>query len=194
MDEYQQAIAADQIIDLNVNESDWNPQDHRFSQDEDNMLDFEGKIIDSKCRKRNSFETDKSAKYQLSKFNVMPEDEHLVAKVSQYSVNNGSAKTLPENKCYDPMQPEMRYSDGTLDDGLFAEILVECVAMSKFSRSVQSNVSVVSMDHAKGISPQELVKVFCIDIQTAKQTLRNTSQRFKRSKNLTLHRRYCTND
>ena len=52
VDEYQQAMAADLIIDLNVNEPEWDPSDHRFSQDEDNMLDFEGKIIDPKYRTR----------------------------------------------------------------------------------------------------------------------------------------------
>ena len=47
-----QAMAADLIIDLNVNEPKWDPSDNRFSQDEDNMLDFEGKIIDPKYRTR----------------------------------------------------------------------------------------------------------------------------------------------
>ena len=31
IDEYQQAMLSDQIIDLNVNEADWNTQDHQIS-------------------------------------------------------------------------------------------------------------------------------------------------------------------
>ena len=68
MDEYQQAMAADEIIDLNVNESDWDPKDYRFSQDEDNMLDFEGKMIDPKYRKRVLLGNDE---YNISMVNVL---------------------------------------------------------------------------------------------------------------------------
>ena len=195
MDEYQQAMASDQIIDLNVNESDWNPQDHQFAQDEENMLDFEGKMINPKYRKRMLLDNNiKCVKYQLSKVNVMPEDDYLVAKVAQLSVNDGGAQALPDNKCYDPQQPELRYLDETLDDRQFAENLVERVALSKFQGAIGSKTSAISMSKPKGISPEELAKVFRIDLPTAKQTLRNTSQRLKRSKNLTLHRRYRTND
>ena len=127
LDEYQQAMAADQIIDLNVNESEWNPQDYRFSQDEANMLDFEGKMIEPQYRTRYLLDerTDDELQYQMSKVNVIHEDDHLVAKVSQMSLNDGKAQTFPDNKCCDPMQIELRNLDPTLDERQFAEDLVE---------------------------------------------------------------------
>lgn len=196
LDEYQQAMAADQIIDLNVNESEWNPQDYRFSQDEANMLDFEGKMIEPQYRTRYLLDerTDDELQYQMSKVNVIHEDDHLVAKVSQMSLNDGKAQTFPDNKCCDPMQIELRNLDPTLDERQFAEDLVERVALSKYQLAIGSKVSMVSMDSVKGINPHDLARVFRIDLPTAKRTVNNTSQRLKRSKNLTLHRRYRTND
>lgn len=195
LDEYQQAMAMDQIIDLNVNEADWDPRDYRYSQDEDNMLDFEGKIIEPKYRTRTLLDkNDNEDQYDISVVNVIHESNHIVSKVSQHSVNDGKAQDFPDNTCCDPFQPALRALDPNLDERMFAENLVERVALSKFQKSVQSKVAAISMQQVKGVSPEELSRVFRIDLQTAKRTIKNTSQRLKRSKNLTLHRRYRTND
>ena len=191
MDEYQQAMAADEIIDLNVNESDWDPKDYRFSQEEDNMLDFEGKMIDPKYRKRVLLGDDE---YNISMVNVIHEDDQVTKRISQESVNDGSAQCLPDNIYCEPLQPALKSLDPNLDDRQFAENLVERAALSKYQVSIQSKISAVSMGPVNGISPEELSKVFRIDLGTAKRTLRNTTQHLKRSKNLTLHRRYRTND
>ncbi len=63
----------------------------------------------------------------------MSEDEYLVAKVSQFSVNNGNGQILPENYCCDLFQPALRSLDETLDHRQFAEDLVERVALNKIS-------------------------------------------------------------
>ena len=89
MDEYQQTMAADEIIDLNVNESDRDLKDHRFSQDEDNMLDFKGKMIDPKYWKRVLLVNDEMEdKYKISMVNVLHEDDQAIKKISQQSVND----------------------------------------------------------------------------------------------------------
>ena len=195
MDEYEQAVSSDQLIDLNVNEAEWNPQDHRFSQEEDNMLDFEGKMIEHKYRKRDLFISEGNEKhYNLSTVNVIPENEHRVAKISQQSVNDGKAQELPENTCCAVSQSMLTSLDPNLDESKFAENLVEHVALSKYQVSVRSKISAMSMGTINGVSPKDLSKVFRIDIPTAKRTLQNTSQRLKRSKNLSLHRRYRSND
>ena len=93
VDEYQQAMTADLIIDLNVNEPKWDPSDNRFSQDEDNMLDFEGKIIDPKYRTRMLLGDDKMKEtYRISAVNVIYEDEDTVSRVLQQNVNDGSGQ------------------------------------------------------------------------------------------------------
>ena len=86
-------MAADLIIDLNVNEPKWDPSDNRFSQDEDNMLDFEGKIIDPKYRTRMLLGDDKMKEtYRISAVNVIHEDEDTVSRVLQQNVNDGSGQ------------------------------------------------------------------------------------------------------
>ena len=93
VDEYQQLMAADLIIDLNVNEPEWDPSDHRFSQDEDNMLDFEGKIIDPKYRTRMLLGDDKMKEmYRISAANVIHEDEDAVSRALGKNMNDGSAQ------------------------------------------------------------------------------------------------------
>ena len=76
----------------------------------------------------------------------------------------------------------------------FAENLIERVTLSKYQVSINSKISAVSTNQVKGVSPKELSRVLKIDLQSSKRTLKNTSQRMKRSKNLTFHRRYGTND
>ena len=66
----------------------------------------------------------------------------------------------------------------------FAENLIERVALSKYQVSINSEISAVSMNQIKGVSPEELSRVFRIDLQSSKRTLKNTSRRMKRSKNL----------
>ena len=104
-------------------------------------------------------------------------------------MNDGSAQCLPDNIYYDPPRPALRSLDQNLDERQFAENLVELATLSKFQVSVQSKISAVSMGPVNGLIPEELSKVFRIGLNTAKRTLRNTTQRLKRSKNLTLHRR-----
>lgn len=72
MDKYQQAMAANEIIDLKINESDCDPKDYHFSQYEDNMLDFEGKMIDPKYRKTVLLGNDEMENgYNISMVNVL---------------------------------------------------------------------------------------------------------------------------
>ena len=119
--------------------------------------------------------------------NVLHEDDQVIKRISQESVNDGSAQCLPDNIYCDPLQPALGSLDQNLDEREFAENLVECATLSKYQVSVQSKISAISMGPMNGLSPEELSKVFRIDLGTAKRTLRNTTQRLKWSKNLILH-------
>ena len=46
IDEYEEAMLHNQLIDLNVNEADWDPMNPYFAQEEAKMLDFEGRVIE----------------------------------------------------------------------------------------------------------------------------------------------------
>ena len=159
------------------------------------MLNFEGKIIDPKYRTRMLLGDDMMKEmYRISVAKIIHEDEDIVSRVLQQSVNDGRAQCIPENICCDPIQPVLRSLDPILDERQFAENVVERVALSKYQVSIKSKVSAVSMNQISGASPEELSRVIRIDLQLSKRMLKNTLQRMIRSKNLTLHRRYCTND
>ena len=65
------------------------------------MLDFEGKIIEPKYRDREILTMSGSdEEFNVSKVNIMPEDDALVERISKLSVNDGGAQLPPENTCY----------------------------------------------------------------------------------------------
>jgi len=76
----------------------------------------------------------------------------------------------------------------------FANEVMQRTAESKFQSSIKSKISSISIDTPTGVSAEDLSKVFRIDLQVAKRTLQRTSQRLKRSKNVSLNRRYPSND
>ena len=195
IDEYEEAVASDMVVDLNMNELDWDPMNPCYAQEEDNMLDFEGKIIEKTTRVRMDLLSDDRPPYTISSVNVMPEDEHLALKISSLSLNEGMVQRPPDNKSMN--EEELRTLTGisrTLDPVTFASDIVQKAALSKYQMSVKSKISAVSMDSTKGMSAEDLSKVFRIDMETAKRTLKSTSQRLKRSRNISLHRRYSSND
>lgn len=197
MDEYEEAVLSNQLVDLNVNEAEWDPLDPSFARDEAGMLDFEGRLIEGPARSKDFFDVDTSSdqSYDLSKVNVLREDEKLVARISALSVNDGAVQRPPDNKhMANWEQQEMKAVSRSLDPVSFASDIVERTAISKFQSSMKSKVSAVSVGGNIGIKAEDLAKVFRVDLKTAKQTLLNTTQYLKRSKNPSLHRRYSSND
>ena len=197
IDEYQEAVIQNNLIDLNVNELDWDPMDPHYAQEEAKMLDYEGRIVVGQSYQRDIFDVEMSSpdEYDLAKVNLLKEDENLVARISALSVNDGLVQRSPENKHMAPCElPALKQISRPLDPMTFATDLMERTALSKFQSSIKSKVSAVSIGPRQGIKPEELARVFRIDIPTAKQTLSNTTQYLKRSRNPSLHRRYTSND
>ncbi len=148
-------------------------------------------------RTQDFFDVDMSSdqSYDLSKVTVLRKDEKLVARISALSVNDGAVQRPPDNKhMANWEQPEIKAVSRSLDPVSFASDIAEQTAISKFQSSMNSKVSVVSVGGSMGIRAEDLAKVFRVDLKTAKQTLLNTTQYLKRSKNPSLHCRYSSND
>ena len=197
IDEYEEAMLHNQLIDLNVNEAEWDPTNPFFAQEEAKMLDFEGRVIERSSIAQDFFDVDESdqSNYEVGKVNVLREDEALVARISALSVNDGKAQRPPDNRRMEAGNlSELEMISRTLDPVAFATDLIENAALSKFQSSMKSRIASVSVGKQAGIKPEELAKVFRIDRQTANRTLNSTTQYLKRTKSPSLHRRYTSND
>ena len=198
-DEYEEAIIANNVISLNVNEDKWDPHDESYAQEEECMLDFNGQVIAREHREcqlfvHSDFEMDDS------KMNIggLNEVDDITLQISAMSVNDREAQQHPDNKAFvDENLHHLCAISNTLDINSFAEDLVEHCLMSKFAHTNETkSIKIVALhaDQGRGISPKDLAKVFQIDKQTAKSTLKVTMQRLKRSKHPTLNRRFNCND
>ena len=203
-DEYLEAAAKDIVYDLNVDEPSWDPHDPQYALDEECMLDFEGKIIDKTIRDRRRDYSDDNL--VISTFNTYNEEvDDVELKISAMSVNDGVAQSAPDNTCYDDSTRSLLLQEisPALEMDAMAEAMVEECMINKLQHSIKSSklsmprpkgIKAVQMDKPKGVNAEILSKVFRIDLATAKRTLKVTSQRLKRSKHPSLHRRYGTND
>ena len=171
------------------------------------MLDFRGDIIEPKYRENNLWEDHvTNDEMMVSKFELEEESdsyEELTQRVSSLCVNDGEVQRPPENPCFDNTGAnEFDKISPSLDIDTMAERMVNEVTISKYQHSIKSKevkipsetIKAVHTDKPKGVTSEELQRVFRIDNATAKRTLKVTSQRLKRSKNASLHRRYGTND
>ena len=196
-DEYEEAIVRDNVISLNVDEEKWDPHDERYARDEECMLDFNGRVIEKEHRQRHLFD-DNDVVMDEVKVGGINEIDDITLQISAMSVNDGEAQKPPDNKAFvDGKIHHLCSISNTLDVNSFAEDLVEHCAMSKFAHANESKsmkIGAVHADKGRGVSPDDLAKVFRIDRQTAKSTLKVTTQRLKRSKHPTLNRRFNSND
>ena len=126
---------SNQIIDLNVNEAEWDPMNPHFAQEETKMLDCEGRLVNQSLCTKDFFEMEilDSLEYEISKVNVMGEDEYLVERILALSVNDGTGQGPPENKnmgsCTSPTLMDISQ---TLDPVAFVSDIVERSVLSKF--------------------------------------------------------------
>ena len=72
--------------------------DPRYTQEEDNMLDFESKVINRELRVSRGLLSNDVPEYTISSANVMPKDGHLTSKISSLSLNDGTVQQPPDNK------------------------------------------------------------------------------------------------
>ena len=161
IDEYEEAVLKNNLVDMDVNEPDWDPMGPKFARDEARMLDYEGRIVEHGPRERELFDMDMidNGDYNLSKVNVMKEDDKLVARISALSVNDGMAQKPPDNKHMPRWElPVLKQISRSLDPVSFATDVVESAALSKYQSSMKSRISSISISNKSGIKPEEFLQ------------------------------------
>jgi len=174
IEEYQEAVMGDSLIDLNANEPDWDPMNYRFTHDEENTLDFEGRLIELKYRNTRLFiPEDTHNDYSISKVNLIYENDEIVKRMLDLSMNDGVTRNSPDNKCCQVQTTyHLQAINRTLDEASFSEDMYNRTLISKYQTSLKSKVAAISMIEPKGISPHDLSKVFRIDLPTAKKDVK----------------------
>ena len=204
-EEFMEAEDTNMLLDLNVDEDVWNPHNDIYARMEECMLDFEGQMVEPQVRNRQLFDDkDISDEYNISSVALCEIDEERAHCISSTSILGETIPRLDDEYAAhadDQVASVLSEVSRSLDPHSFANDLTAAVATSKFGMAVGSSVStpdyVIGATHqnpSKGLNAKELAKVFKIDIDTAKATLRATSQRCKRTKDASLSRRFSSND
>ena len=166
------SMDAGEILELNTEEPEWNPHDESYARQESLMLDFEGRIIEQKIRDK--------AILNAREYN---EDEYEVSAVLQDISNTLGVTSFAE-----------AIKDADDIDTFCGQNRVNICQVDIAEEPELFTASSVHTSKSAGVSPEDLAKIFRIDIQRARRTVEATTQNVKRSKDPTLSRRYSTND
>lgn len=209
--------------------SSWNPHSDVYARNEENMLDWNGNMVEPKDRVRVLLSDIEEDTAMVASATVSMVETQAIDRIASEAGFLGEAlgraewDTMPDNM--NEVSSIMASVSPLLDPSELAYALSERAVISKFAVSVGATNAYqgdylfdspsVSMDgpttgeidldeyftasatHAeapKGVSVEQLSKVWRIDLETAKRTLDVTTQRCKRSENPTLSRNYSTND
>lgn len=197
----------------------WNPHSDVYARNEERMLDWRGDIVEPKNRMPFLLEDEDvdafvnslsaGASSMVSKEENIAIDKNLLGAVVM-STEANVPLTSEYPSVFDEITPAMLDISNTLDSASFATALNERTAISKFGVAVGSTViseadrivdnlftSEVEAAHAappKGVSAQQLSKLWKIDVPTAQRTLQVTSQLKKQDGDSKLSRNFSTND
>ena len=199
-------------LDLTSNTPVWDPHNTIYARQEECMLDFEGNIVERVHRDKlllqlqgeNDDDSDDfdPANYvaEVEMFNSISAVEEQVDEVCKTSMTIGAVHHLEGSDIDGEYNALCDINELLTPEGL-ANCLNERAAFGKFAMAAGCTTSepdfVVGasyVDRPKGITPERLAKVFCIDKKTAERTIDVTSQRIRRTENPTLDRHYSTND
>ena len=173
----------------------WNPHTDVFARNEENMLDYEGNITEPSQRPRILLET-------------VTEDAELVASMCVSAVEAQAIDSLLPRED-EPVGPATPF-DETLEMSQFCSSIGATVAHmdeALFPDLVDDEVNFMGevdldnfmaasteMTSSRGVTAEDLAKVWRIDIPTAEKTIQATTQRCVRAKGDHLSRNYSTND
>ena len=110
--------------------------DPRYAKEEVSMLDYEGRVVERSTVAQDFFDVDmqNDKSYDISKVNIMKEDDRLVMKISALIVNYSAAQRPTENIHMGQWeQPEMKGISRTLGPSTFTSDIVERTAISNFN-------------------------------------------------------------
>ena len=186
LDEIAEALESDSILELNLDEEEWDPHNPDYARQESLMLDFEGKIVEQRVRDRELLRAKDLGDDQDNDFlgisGIHHEHERL-KRDNDYELSPvGLSNALQE---LDDLNESYRRAGISVG---------EANKMREDNDDPFSTISALSSTKPTGVTPKELSKIFRIDEDRARRTINSTTQRLRRSKNPTLSRRYSTND
>ena len=200
------------VLHLTPNVLTWNPHGEAYLENEENMLDFQGSVIEPKDRIR-------------VLISDLEENDNMIAKATTRSV-----ETVLIDKCVinteepssDPSDYEIKEVSATFDTPSLSKLLQDGANVGKFAMTIGAtdihedrylfndpkipdvpntddilDEIMVSVTHAapkKGVDAFDLSKVWKIDPETAQRTLDVTTQHQRCKDDPSLSRNYKTSD
>ena len=214
----------DELLGCNVlmltPDGKWDPHSDVYARNEENMMDWEGKMVESKDRVRILLTDIDDDPAMISAAQVSAVESQRIDEISD-AVGNLMIDPVGLSNWDDGPSVSSVLDPATLASSLsergeigrfMASIgstnAVDCDYLFDIAESLDTNepvcigeidldpffVSSAHADRPKGVSAEQLSKVWRIDLETAKRTLEVTTQRCQRSEDPTLSRNYSTND
>ena len=194
-----------EIVFLSPDGPEWNPHSDEYAKNEEQFLDWKGEMVEPQHRQRILID-DSDADAFVSSMEVKAselsakENDRIDQCYMDAVVMGVEACEHPPWDTFDEVTPSLCGISDTLDLGTFSCKLMERGALSKYGMSVGSMhgavydisdlfITEASAAHAeapKGVTAQQLSKVWKIDIDSAKRTREVTSQRRKLDTNVNL--------
>ena len=160
----------------------WDPSSDVFEDNEDSLTNYDGSVIGSRKRKT-SF---------LTASSVMEQGKRDCMNDCYICESDDAARSLVSISAVYDISSMCERLQGR-EEAL--AISTSLCTTSVVTEDVLFDVGTLQgQPRSSAISPAELSRVFGIDRQTAKATLRVTSQRIRRADNPSLSRNYSTND
>jgi hypothetical protein len=205
-----------ELVMITPDGPEWNPHTDAYARNEENYLDWQGNIIQPEHCVRTLVDQDDTDAF-ISNVIVnetslcKTEDSTIDSVMEGVSVMNITADHQEQSSIpffEDEVGKQLCGISNSLDLPTFISNLNECLIYSKFGMSVGSmhaaipgeiddlfiEVDAAHAEPPKGVSAKELLKVWKIDHNTAKRTLKVMSQRRKHEGDSTLSRNVSTND
>lgn len=192
---------SDNVLSLTP-DGPWNPNSDSYAINEENMLDWEGHVVQPTQRPpfvladiADDEAMIESITAQLSVCELHPTDHDPMIPSTLEAADISSL--FDDQATLAEMNP-------MLDPSRLASLVNDRCHLGKFAMSIGSTAAFLDDDIAnasgafaatsKGVSPEHLSKIWRIDIPTAKRTIELTTQLAKRSEIDNLSRNYPTND
>ena len=206
----------------------WNPHSESYKVNEDLQLDWKGEMIERQYQQRVLIEEtdilDEESVIAMCcdvEFLGPSEFSDDESKMIDHLLNDALQfnEELDRHECFkiprdqDEIMANLSSINSTLDPTMFARMLSDRAARSKFAMSIGSastrhglteiddlfedpliEVQALHAESPQGLKPQDLAKVWKIDIEAARRTLEITTQLKKQDANGNLSRNFSTND
>ena len=203
-----------ETVKLTPESSDWDPYDPQFADQEDSFVDFRGEVLVRPPKKRKVFDDADIADIQVTAEQYEAVVSSIVARnherLSEGAVQMGCNPLDGDadlSRGEDFMQSAVAELTACFDQDLLCKMANERTAKSKVAMEAGSmsiwdddsedelfEEAATHVDTPKGVTAEQLSKVWRISHEDAKKTLDVTSQLNKKDADASLSRRFGTND